>query len=166
MGRALTQWGIALTAGLLLQGCGRGSEPNAYRATHPKVVAAPQASGDEADLVSAVSPAGLSGPVGLKFRVSEPPRVGQPAHVELVLAQDAGLEISHMLVSFQAGDGLTIESDHSVDFQAPPSGATQRMVVTVRAQQQGLLNLSATVLVDSGNSSLTRSFSIPLIATP
>ena len=166
MGRALTQWGIALTAGALLQGCGRGSEPSPYRATHPKVVAAPVASGDEADLVSAVSPAGSSGPVGLKFRVPEPPRVGQPVRVELVLTQDPGLDISHMLVSFQPGDGLAIESDRSVDFQAPATGATQRMVVNLRAQQEGLLNLNATVLVDSGNASLTRSFSIPLIATP
>jgi hypothetical protein len=166
MVRALIYWALALTAAALLQGCGRDPEPKQHHSTHAKVSATPPASGSDADLVSAVSPAGSSGPVGLKFRVAEPPRVGQPVHVELVLAQEPGLDISHMLVSFQAGDGLSIESDRSVEFQLPAMGATQRMVVSLRPEQEGLVNLSATVLVDAGNSSLTRSFSIPLIATP
>ena len=160
----LTRWGMALTAAALLHGCGRDSGPKPYRAAHPVSDAA--AAAREADLVSAVSPAGSIGPVGLKFRVPEPPRVGQPLHLELVLAQQPGLDISHMLVSLQAGDGLMLESDRSIEFQSPAVGATQRIVVDLRAQQEGLLNLSATVLVDAGNTSLTRSFSIPLIATP
>jgi len=166
MVRALIQCGIALGVAALLQGCGRDSEPQQSHITHHKVVAAPEGTASDADLVSAVSAAGSSGPVGLKFRVSDPPHVGQPVRVELVLAQEPGLDITHMLVSFQAGEGLTIESDRNVEFQAPAAGATQRMVVNVRAQQEGLVNLNATVLVDTGNSSLTRSFSIPLIATP
>ena len=113
-----------------------------------------------------MSPGGSVSPVGLKFRVPEPPRVGQLLHLELVLAQEPRLDISHMLVSLQAGDGLLLESDRSIEFEAPAAGATQRMVVNVRAQQEGLLGLNATVLVDAGNSSLTRSFSIPLIAAP
>ena|SRR5579862_5919123 len=166
MARALTHWGMALTAAALLQGCGRDSESNQHRVMHPKVVASPNPTGDEADMVSAVSAAGSSGPVGLKFRVPDPPRVGQPVRVELALAQQPGLDINHMLVSFQPGDGLAIESDRNVDFQAPAPGATQRMVVSLRPQQEGLVNLNATVLVDTSTSSLTRSFSIPLIATP
>jgi hypothetical protein len=166
MGRALTHWAMALTASALLQGCGRDSDPRQNHAVHHARVVAPAASAAEADFVSAVSAAGSTGPVGLKFRVAEPPRVGQPVRVELVLEQEAGLDISHMLVSFQPGDGLAIESDRSVDFESPAVGATQRMVVNLKAQQEGLLNLNATVLVDAGNSSLTRNFSIPLIATP
>jgi hypothetical protein len=71
-----------------------------------------------------------------------------------------------MLVSLQAQDGLDIESNRSIEFEAPAVGATQHMVVDLRARQDGLLNLTATVLVDAGNTSLTRNFSIPLIATP
>jgi hypothetical protein len=124
------------------------------------------AAAGEADLVSAVSPAGRDGSVSIKFRVPEPPQVGQPLHLELVLTQERGLDISHMLVSFQPGDGLLLESDRTVEFEAPPAGATQRIVVNLRAQQPGLLSLNATVLVDAGGTSLTRSFSIPLIAEP
>jgi hypothetical protein len=156
---------MVLTAAALMGGCGRDSEPKDYRlARHPlnPEVAVP----GEADLVSAVSPAGQAGPVGLKFRVPEPPRVGLPLRLELVLVQEPGLDISHMLVSLQASDGLVIESERNIEFEAPATGATQRMAVNVRAQQEGLLGLNATVLVDAGNTSLTRTFSIPLIAQP
>jgi hypothetical protein len=165
MGRAmLIRWAMTLTAAALLYGCGRDSEPRSYRiARHP---VEDSAAAGEADLVSAVSPAGSVGPVGLKFRVPEPPRVNQPLRLELVLTQEPGLDISHILVSLQPGDGLVIESDRSIEFEAPAVGATQRMVVNLRAQQEGLLGLNATVLVDAGNTSLTRSFSIPLIAEP
>jgi hypothetical protein len=165
MGRALlTHGATGLIAAALLCGCGRESEPSTHRPSHHPTQ--PAAAAGEADLVSAVSPAGSVGPVGLKFRVTEPPRVGQTLKLELVLAQEPGLDISHMLVSLQPGDGLLLESDRSFEFDAPAPGATQRMTVSVRAQQEGLLSLNATVLVDAGNSSLTRSFSIPLIAEP
>jgi hypothetical protein len=164
MGRlAAIQWVMALTAVVLTCGCGRGSEPSSDPAAPTRH--APAAPGD-ADLVSAVSAAGPVGPVGLKFRVPDPPRVGQPSRLELVLTQESGLDISHMLVSLQPGDGLKLDSERSIAFDAPAPGATQRMVVSFQPEQQGLLNLNATVLVDAGTTSLTRSFSIPLIAGP
>jgi hypothetical protein len=162
----LTRWGMALAAAVLLCGCGRDSDAPVEHSRHatPKVRALSDL--DDADLVSAVSTAGSVDPVNLRFKVPDPPRVGQPLHLELVLSQQQGLDITHMLVSLQAGDGLDIESDHSIEFDSPAAGATQHMVVDLRARQQGLLSLTATVLVDAGNSSLTRNFSIPLIATP
>lgn len=164
-GRAmLTRWATALTAVALLHGCGRGSEPRTSTvAHHPRN---DPAAAEEAELVSAVTPGGSMSPVSLKFRIPEAPRVGQPLRLELVLAQEPGLDITHVLVSLQPGDGLTLESDRSMEFEVPPPGATHRIVVNLRPQQQGVLSLNATVLVDAGTTSLTRSFSIPLIAEP
>lgn len=161
----LIRWATALTAITLLCGCGRESEPKNFRISH-QPVKDPGAAADEAEMVSAVSPGGSTSPVGLRFKVFDPPRVDRPLRLELVLAQDPGLDIGHLLVSLQPGDGLVLESDRSIEFEAPPPGTTHRMTVNLRAQQPGLLNLSATVLVDTGNTSLTRSFSIPLIAQP
>ena len=104
--------------------------------------------------------------MGLKFKLSAPPRVGQPLRIDLELSQQPGLDIDSLLISLQPGDGLSIESNHSFEFQGPVPGARQHMTVTVRAQQPGLLNLGATVLIGTASASLTRSFSIPLIATP
>lgn len=156
---------VLLTLGLAM-GCGRGSDsaPAATQAArlHPAPVVAP----GEADFVSAVSSAGAVAPVGLKFKLAAPPRVDQSLRIDLELIQQPGLDIDSLLVSLQAGDGLAIESEHSFEFQSPAPGATQHMSVTVRAQQPGLLSLGATVLIGTANASLTRSFSIPLIATP
>jgi len=167
------RWAVVLAAAAVAGGCGRGGETaRAQHAAHERaqagagraVSAAAAARAAEADLVSAVSAGNAPGPVSLRFRIQEPPRVGQPLRLELVLAQQPGLEITNMLLSLQPGEGLALESDRSFEFQAPATGATQRMLVTLRADQAGLLNLGATVLVNAGNDSVARSFSIPLIA--
>jgi len=158
---------LALTAGALLGGCGRGADSGqTVRGHTTRLGAAAAAPSTDADLVSAVSSAGATGLVSLKFRMPQPPQVGQPLRIELVVMQQPGLDIDSLLVSIQAGDGLAVESDHSFEFQSPAAGATQRVAVTVRAGQAGLLNLGATVLIDTANASVTRSFSIPLIVAP
>ena len=166
---------VALAAAASVAGCGNNADQaRAQHAAHSQAQAGKERNADaaaaataaEADMVSAVSAVASTTPVGLKFRIQQPPQVGQPLRLELALAQQPGLDISSILVSFQPGDGLLLESDHSLEFHAPAVGATQRMVVTLRAQQAGLLSLGATVLVDSGSTSLARNFSIPLIAMP
>jgi hypothetical protein len=161
---------MALTASALLGGCGRDADSGQVAGGHTtQVRGGATAAAMEEDLVSAVSAgssAGSGAPVSLKFRMPQAPRVGQSQRIELVLVQQPGLDIDSMLVSLQAGDGLTLESDRSFEYQAPAAGATQRMAVTVRAGQAGLLSLGATVLVDTANSSVTRTFSIPLIVAP
>mgnify|MGYP001351481966 FL=1 len=159
---------MTLIAGALLGGCGRDASPGqSVRGAHTaRTGAVATAASTDADLVSAVSSAGAAAPVSLKFRMAQPPRVGQSQRIELVLVQQPGLDIDSLLVSLQPGDGLAVESDRSFEFQSPPPGATQRMAVTVRAGQAGLLNLGATVLIGTANSSLTHSFSIPLIVAP
>jgi hypothetical protein len=159
---------LVLAASALLSGCGRDANPGqAVRGAHSaRVGGVSTTASTDADLVSAVSAAGAVAPVSLKFRMPQPPRVGQPMRIELVLVQQPGLDIDNLLVSLQAGEGLALESDRSFEFQSPAAGATQRMAVTVRAGQAGLLNLAATVLVDTANSSVSRTFSSPLIVAP
>jgi len=171
----MARCGALLAALALAGGCGRGSDQ--ARAEHEARLqaragadragsAAAAASAAEADFVAAVSSAPSTSPVSLKFRIQQPPRVGVPLPLELVLAQEPHLEITSMYVSLLPGDGLSVLSDRSFEFRAPASGATQRMSVTLRADAPGVLGLSVTVLVDSANASVTRNFNIPLIAVP
>jgi hypothetical protein len=164
---------MMLGAVALLSGCGGGAD--AARSQHEAQAAAragaarvagdaAAASAADADMVSAVSPVTSTTPVSLRFRLSDAPQVGQALRLDLALLQAPGLEIDSLRVSLQPSDGLQIESEHSVEFQAPPVGATQRIVVTLRPQAPGLLSLGATVLVNTGGGSLSRNFSIPLIA--
>ena len=168
-------WWVTLSAAALLVGCGRGADQaRSQHAAHSQAKVGAERSADavaaataaEADLVSAVSTAHSSTPVALKFRLQQPPRVGQPLQLELVLSQEPGLDITSVLVSLQPGDGLVLQSDRSFEFHAPAPGATQRMAVTLRADQPGVLSLGATILVDAGNNSVARNFLIPLIAMP
>jgi hypothetical protein len=171
----MARWSMTLAVAALACGCGRDADQvRAEHAAHSQARAgadrtagaAAAAAAAEADFVSAVSSASSPAPVALKFRMQQPPRVGQPVQLELVLSQLPGAEISSMLVSFQPGDGLQLQSEHSFEFRAPAPGATQRMNVTLTADQAGVLSLGAMVLVDSANTSVTRYFLIPLIAVP
>jgi len=163
---------MSVVFAVLVAACGGSSEDarahhearetaNAARSAEAQAAAAA-----DADFVAAVSSASNAPPVGLKFRMQKPPRVGQPLQLELVLTQPPQQEISSMLVSLQPSDGLTVLSQRSFEFRAPVAGAAQRMSVTLRADVQAVLGLSATVLVDSGNTSVAYNFNIPLIAVP
>jgi hypothetical protein len=165
---------VALGMAAALAGCGRADKARAEHearlqaklgAAH-KASAADEAAAADADMVSAVSAAASASLVGLKFRMPRPPQVGQDLNLELALVQQPGLDIESMLVSFQPSEGLLLQSERTIEIKVPAVGATQRMAVTLRPQQAGLLSLGATVLVDAGSTSVAHSFSIPLIAVP
>lgn len=170
----VARWGTIVAIAALAAACdsGAGDARAQHEArTHGKADAATSAealaaAAAEADFVAAVSSTSTDPPVALKFRMQQPPRVGEPLQLDLVLAQPPQQEISAILVTLQPGDGLSVLSARSFEFRAPAPGATQRMTVTLRADAQAVLSLSATVLVDSGNSSVAYNFLIPLIAVP
>lgn len=164
-----------LAAVALVAGCGRGADQ--ARAAHEARTqaragadragsAAAAANAAEADFVAAVSSTSSTSPVSLKFRIQQPPQVGVPLQLDLVLSQEPQLDITSMFVSLLPGDGLSVLSNRSIEYHAPPPGAVQRISVMLRADAPGVLSLSVTVLVDSANASVSRSFNIPLIAAP
>jgi hypothetical protein len=118
---------------------------------------------DTVDMVSAVSAADVQPPVHLKFRLHDAPHVGEPLQLELALIQEPKLVIDSMRVSIQPREGLLLKSAAAVDFPSPAEGATQLIPVSLQPQQQGVLGLSVTVLVNTERDSLSRSFAIPLI---
>ncbi|MBS0388851.1 MAG: hypothetical protein JSR15_10260 [Proteobacteria bacterium] len=171
----MARWGAMLAAAVLAAGCGRGADQT--RAEHEARLqaragadrsagAAAAASAAEADFVAAVSAAPVSAPVSLKFRMQQPPQVGVPLQLELLLSQEPQLEINSLLVSLVPGDNLSVLSNRSFEYHAPRPGATQRMTATLRADAPGVLSLSVNVLVDSANASVSRYFNIPVIAVP
>ncbi|MFI4914266.1 MAG: hypothetical protein ACHQAR_03665 [Steroidobacterales bacterium] len=153
-------------------GCGSSTHPG------PGSAAAVQAPGslagaaktdaavppNDADMVSAVSAANSTTPVSVKFRLEGRPQVGQPLMIELVVIPAAGAEIEHIHASFQAGEGLQLQSDRNFDAERPSAGVPLSQVLTVLPQQAGVLSLTATILVDSSSGSLARTYAIPLIA--
>jgi hypothetical protein len=116
-------------------------------------------------MVAGVSQAGSEPPIGLKFLITERPQVGLPLQIELALIPSPGSEISHIHCSLQTGEGLQLQSARTFEINAPQAGVALRQDVTVVPQQEGVLSLSATLLIDLDNGSVARTYTIPLIAT-
>jgi hypothetical protein len=156
-----------LFAALPLALCACGSSNGPATATHAaassKPVAAPLNNADP-DLVAAVSASGSGPPISIKFRLDSKPVVGRPAQLVLKLIPAEGIGGGHIHGSLQAADGLLLQSPNSFDVDLPGAGDSVQQDVTVVPQRDGVLSLSASVVIDYQNTSLSRTYIIPLIA--
>jgi hypothetical protein len=150
---------------LVLGGCDRGAEeaesPGAQRrAAQTK----PEAQKDPlADMVSAVSASKTSAPVELKFALHERPQVGKPIVVEVAVLPVSDLD--RVAANFQAGAGLELRSGAQMAVVTKPAtGVALSHRLTIVPQRDGIFFVSATVLADSPEQSIARTFSIPIIA--
>ena len=152
---------IVLSASMLLGGCGAPEPTPAERAAATK--ASKAAAAAAADLVSAVSASKGSGPVDVKFVLNERPAVGQPIDIELVFTPS--LDLDGLFARFQAAEGLELvkgaETEH---IEAPRKDVPVKHTVTVIPKSDGIFYLTAVVLADSPTASVSRIFSIPIIA--
>jgi hypothetical protein len=150
---------------LALCACGSSSAPTTATHTAPHSKAAPATSKTtDADLVSAVSAGGSGPPISVKFRLDTKPVVGRPTQLVLALIPSEGIETSHIHGALQPAEGLLLQSPKSFDVEVPAGVDSVQQDVTVVPQRDGVLSLSASVVVDYENTSLSRTYVIPLIA--
>jgi hypothetical protein len=128
-------------------------------------VASPGAAEDP-DLSSAVSLSPTSTLFALKFKLATGPVVGQPSRVDLVVIPTGNVAFDRVHVSLRPGDGLRLLSDESLDSTNLAAGEPIRYEVTVMPDAAGVLTLGVTLVVDAESNSLTRTYTIPLIAVP
>jgi len=158
---------LALLALPLLYACGSAKHAGSHFGLSQHRAAsspAPIGSPEDADMVAAVSMTGSDATIGMKFRLDGRPVVGTPLQIVLALVPSANAGITHIHGSLQAGEGLQLQSQRTFDINSPQDGVTLKQEVTVVPQQDGVLSLSATLLIDFDNGSLARTYSIPLIA--
>jgi hypothetical protein len=116
-----------------------------------------------ADMVAAVSASTSGPPVALKFALSQRPMVGEPIDVEVALIPVS--DLTRLFVRFQPSMGLTlVKGAESPQFERPKTGEPIHHTVTVMANEDGIYYITAAVVADAEDSSLTRTFSIPVIA--
>ena len=165
--------GIALVLAALLGGCGQspstdGASSHATRQSRSKSSAAPGSDGAsiDPDMVSAVNVSGTSSSLfSMKFKLESRPQVTAPLQVSILLIPAPDVEITHLHLLFQTSDGLQLQSGRNVDLTDLSGGKPVEQQVTVVPQQGGVLSLSATVLVDTSAESISRTYTIPLIAS-
>jgi hypothetical protein len=160
--RAAAAFVVLLAA---LQGCGKIENAVSKRGSgHSK----PQIPEDPvelalANMVSAVSSGKPSGDLQLKFELKGKPAVGQP--VDVVFALLPGQELDRVYTTFQGTDGLDISAGAKPDqVDHPQVGVPINYTVTVVPKRDGVFSLTALVLADSSSESVSRSFSVPVIA--
>src|ERR1700722_12933046 len=161
-------WAAATLAMLLagLNGCGKTEHEGGATAPGRHAAKAPQdpAALALANMVSAVGSTGKPyGDIELKFDLRARPVVGEPVDIDLALIQTQDLD--RVSATFQAVDGLEVtKGGRSPEFSRPPAGVPISHTVTVIPQRDGVFYVSAVVLVDLASETVTRNFSIPLIA--
>lgn len=161
-------WVLPCVAGLAfaLAACNSDhGQARRARTGGPAGVASPGAAEDP-DLSSAVSLSPASTLFALKFKLAAGPVVGQPCKVDLVVIPTSNVALDRVHVSLRPGDGLRLLSDESLDTSELAEGEPIRYEVTVMPDVAGVLTLGATLVVDTESSSLSRTYTIPLIAVP
>jgi hypothetical protein len=150
---------------LALCACGSSNAPAtpAHTGARPKSAAASSISSDP-DMVAAVSASGSGPPISVRFRLDTKPIVGRPAQLVLAVIPADGIENSHIHGALQAADGLLLQSAKSFDVDVASGGDVVQEQVTVVPQRDGVLSLSASFVIDYENTSLSRTYVIPLIA--
>lgn len=157
--------GLALAA-LGLAAVLAGCEPQAEEAGSPVTKAhkalSPDAAKLAANMVAAVS-AGEKAPVEVKFELAQRPEVGKPTDISLVFIPVGPLD--RLSARFAGVEGIeVVKGGETEQFARPVVGAPITHVITVVARRDGIFSVQAVVLMDSETESLSRSYSIPLIA--
>jgi hypothetical protein len=162
-------WAVSAATGLaalMLAGCGsdRVQGRRAHAGAGPSAGVPSPGAADDPELNAAVSLSPSSTLFGLKFKLDSAPVVGQPGSVDLVVVPTSGVAFDRVHVSLRPGDGLRLLSDSSLDSAETEAGEPLRYQVQFMPDSAGVLTLGVTLVVDAENTSLSRTYTIPLIA--
>jgi hypothetical protein len=114
-------------------------------------------------MVSAVGAGKSDAGVDLKFDLRGAPEVGEPVDIDVALIPRN--ELNQVYATFQATEGLEItKGDKTAQIEHPQVGVAITHTVTIIPRRDGVFYVSAVVLADSATESITRAFSIPVIA--
>lgn len=155
---------LALMLAATLAACDSAEEPAAgtQRAAARKVMS-PEAAKAAANMVEAVPAGEGTALIHLKFELAERPEVGHPLEISLVFIPVSPLE--RLYARFTAGEGLElVKGSETEQIARPIVGSAITHSLTVVPKRNGIFNVQAAVLMDSETESLSRNFSIPLIA--
>jgi hypothetical protein len=123
----------------------------------------PEAAQAALNMVEAVPSGDGKALVHLKFELNQRPEVDKPVEISLVFIPVTQLE--RLYARFSAQEGLeVVRGGETEQIARPVVGSAITHTLTVVPKRNGIFNLQAAVLMDSHTESLSRNFSIPLIA--
>jgi hypothetical protein len=153
----------ALTAAL--GGCSHSAQeaaPSRFTRSAPKP--SKDTKGVDPDMVSAVNLAGsATNLISMRFKLAARPQATMPLQVILMLTPAADTQVDRVQLTITPGDGLLLQSSHVMDLTDFHPNTPVQQDITVVPQQNGLLTVNATILVNAEGQSITRTYTIPLI---
>lgn len=154
---------LLMAVAVALAGCGFGESDEGAKSVSGAPVRKPTS--EQSDMVAAVSSSRSDegGLVAMHFVLAKRPKVGEPVDIEVSLTPSIALE--RLFVRFQAVEGLQIVSGGQTEqIENAASGVAIGHKVTVLPKADGIFYITAVVVADSAKDSVSRTFSIPLIA--
>ncbi len=160
---------LVLLCSMAIVACGSSGNPSVTSTIGAKKDAAKNARkagpvDPTADMVSAVSTTKAGPAVQLKFAIAQRPEVGQAVDVQVAVIPGVPVPDS-VSAAFQSTDGLeVVDGAQLVSGGKPAEGAPIQHVVRILPKRDGIFALPATVSLVSGDQTVTRGFSIPVIS--
>jgi hypothetical protein len=149
-----------------LHGCGKSEHVTTSAPTNHSPARKKAADAAElalADMVSAVTQGKSFGDISLKFDLRGRPVVGEPVDIDLAIIP--AHEVDSLSATFQPGEGLDVaKGGKTPEISHPQVGVPISHTLTVVPQRDGVFYVNAVVVADSASQSVSRTFSIPLIA--
>jgi hypothetical protein len=147
-----------------LSGCTAGDESAPVAGpTESGSAAAPKPTDVAAsEMVAAISGTSGDGDVSIRFDLPKRPVLNDT--VDITVAVIPRTSIDRLQVVFQSFDGLRVVANSNLGpIEKPKIDAEIRHVVSVTPIKEGVFSLSAVALVESSATSVSRTYSIPLI---
>jgi hypothetical protein len=114
------------------------------------------------EMVSAVSGTGGDGAVSIRFDLPKRPVLNDT--IDITVAIVPRNEIDRLQVVFQSVEGLRVVANSNLGpIEKPKVDAEIRHVVSVTPIKEGVFSLSAVTLIESSATSVSRTYSIPVI---
>jgi hypothetical protein len=146
-------------AALALAACGSDPDPDAAAAA-PKPTANLPPADPLARMAQAVGNGKPGAAVIIRYEFSAKPAVGTPMELQLAFIPQAGVDALDIMVSGM--DGVTLSGPLSASFPEVVPSKPYQHTVSLLPDRAGVFYLSVVATTQIGNSSLSRTFAIPL----
>ncbi|HEX7114466.1 MAG TPA: hypothetical protein VF193_05005 [Steroidobacter sp.] len=161
---------LSITSFGLLTACGSTEEPSPPpAATNPAPAAAPapapepaQPEDPTAKMAKAVIASGKPGAaVDIRYDFKAKPAIGTPVELEIAFVPSAPAET--LEATLRGMEGLSLTGPLTATFNNVQRGEAYMHTITVLPQTSGVFYVSASVSMKTGDTSMGRTFAIPLV---
>ncbi len=146
-------------ASIALAACGSESESDAAAAAAKPEQSAAAPADPTARMARAVGNGKPGAAVDIRYEFSTKPAIGTPIELQIAFIPNAGVDAMEVMINGM--DGITLSGALSASFADVEPSKPYMHTLSVLPDRAGVFYLSVVATTQIGNSSLSRTFSIP-----